>query len=116
LPPACPRPRRWRDALATELVPGDIVQLSLGTVVPADLRIVAGSLLLDQSMLTGESIPAAALANSTEGRDPVDAAIRALAAKGDAPRRQLTLRRFVPFDPTAKMAEAVGCLWAKCGP
>jgi H+-transporting ATPase len=47
----------WRDALAAELVPGDIVQLSIGTVVPADLRIAAGSLLLDQSMLTGESIP-----------------------------------------------------------
>jgi H+-transporting ATPase len=48
----------WAEALAAELVPGDIVQLSLGSVVPADLRIIAGSLLLDQSMLTGESIPA----------------------------------------------------------
>jgi H+-transporting ATPase len=50
----------WIEALAADLVPGDIVQLSLGSVVPADLRIVAGSLLLDQSMLTGESIPAEA--------------------------------------------------------
>ena len=48
----------WVDALAADLVPGDIVQVSLGSVVPADLRIIAGSLLLDQSMLTGESIPA----------------------------------------------------------
>ena len=48
----------WVDASAADLVPGDIVQVSLGSVVPADLRIIAGSLLLDQSMLTGESIPA----------------------------------------------------------
>ena len=50
----------WVTVPAAELVLGDIVQLSLGSVVPADGRIVAGSLLLDQSMLTGESIPAEA--------------------------------------------------------
>jgi H+-transporting ATPase len=48
----------WADILATDIVPDDIVQLSLGAVVPADLRLTTGSLLLDQSMLTGESIPA----------------------------------------------------------
>ena len=47
----------WVAAPASVLVPGDIVQLSLGGIVPADLRIIAGSVLLDQSMLTGESIP-----------------------------------------------------------
>ena len=36
---------------------GDIVKLSLGTVVAADVRIREGSILLDQSMLTGESLP-----------------------------------------------------------
>jgi H+-transporting ATPase len=54
------RDGEWVEALAADLVPGDIVQLSLGSVVPADLRIIAGALLLDQSMLTGESIPAEA--------------------------------------------------------
>jgi len=48
----------WHEAFAAELVPGDIVKLSLGAIVSADLRIIAGSVLLDQSMLTGESIPA----------------------------------------------------------
>jgi H+-transporting ATPase len=48
----------WVDVPAADLVPGDIAQASLGSVVPADLRIIAGTVLLDQSMLTGESIPA----------------------------------------------------------
>ncbi len=47
----------WTNLPAAELVPGDIVQLSLGSVVAADVRLVEGSILLDQSMLTGESIP-----------------------------------------------------------
>ena len=47
----------WSLLPATELVPGDIVELSLGTVVAADVRVREGSVLLDQSMLTGESLP-----------------------------------------------------------
>ncbi|MEJ0018954.1 MAG: HAD-IC family P-type ATPase [Acetobacteraceae bacterium] len=47
----------WRVEPAAGIVPGDVVQLSLGGIVPADLRIVSGSVLLDQSMLTGESVP-----------------------------------------------------------
>jgi len=47
----------WTISPAAELVPGDIVKLSLGTVVAADVWIREGSILLDQSMLTGESLP-----------------------------------------------------------
>jgi H+-transporting ATPase len=47
----------WRLSPASELVPGDIVKLSLGTVVAADVRAREGSVLLDQAMLTGESLP-----------------------------------------------------------
>jgi H+-transporting ATPase len=47
----------WKNIPATELVPGDTVKLSLGGVVPADVKLAAGSILLDQSMLTGESVP-----------------------------------------------------------
>ena len=47
----------WNIVPAAELVPGDVVKLSLGAVVAADVHLVEGSVLLDQSMLTGESIP-----------------------------------------------------------
>ncbi len=47
----------WKNIAATGLVPGDIVKLSLGGVVAADVKLVEGSILLDQSMLTGESVP-----------------------------------------------------------
>ena len=50
------RDGEWRIALATDVVPGDIIKLSLGGIVAADARIVSGKLLLDQSMLTGESL------------------------------------------------------------
>ncbi len=47
----------WTNRPAAELVPGDVVKLSLGAVVAADVRLLEGAILLDQSMLTGESIP-----------------------------------------------------------
>jgi H+-transporting ATPase len=47
----------WKNIPAAELVPGDTVKLSLGGVVAADVELVGGSILLDQSMLTGESVP-----------------------------------------------------------
>lgn len=47
----------WKIVPAAELVPGDLVKLSLGAVVAADVELVSGSVLLDQSMLTGESMP-----------------------------------------------------------
>ena len=51
------RDGRWITVPAAELVPGDIVTLSLGGVVAADARLTSGEVLLDQSMLTGESVP-----------------------------------------------------------
>ena len=47
----------WKIIPATDLVPGDTVKLSLGGVVAADVKLTGGSILLDQSMLTGESVP-----------------------------------------------------------
>ena len=43
---------------ARELVPGDIIKLRIGNIVPADVQLMSGDfLLIDQSSLTGESLP-----------------------------------------------------------
>ncbi len=47
----------WKTVPASELVPGDVVKLSLGGVVAADVHLTGGEVLLDQSMITGESVP-----------------------------------------------------------
>ncbi|MGC8475239.1 MAG: HAD-IC family P-type ATPase [Acetobacteraceae bacterium] len=47
----------WQRIDAAGLVPGDVVKLALGAVVPADIALTEGSVLIDQSMLTGESLP-----------------------------------------------------------
>jgi H+-transporting ATPase len=51
------RDNAWATVPAAGLVPGDIVKLSVGGVIAADVRLTGGSVLLDQSMLTGESVP-----------------------------------------------------------
>ncbi len=51
------RDGEWIRLPAAELVPGDIIRLSLGALVPADGTILSGSTMIDQSMLTGESVP-----------------------------------------------------------
>ncbi len=47
----------WKVIPARELVPGDIVRVRAGDFVPADIRILEGDLDVDQSALTGESLP-----------------------------------------------------------
>ncbi|MBU2548892.1 MAG: plasma-membrane proton-efflux P-type ATPase [Proteobacteria bacterium] len=48
----------WSKVEARELVPGDLVRLRIGEIVPADARLLAGDALeVDQSALTGESLP-----------------------------------------------------------
>ena len=49
-----------REVALADLVPGDVVQLGPGDVVPADLRVVAATdLVVDQSALSGEALPVA---------------------------------------------------------
>ncbi|RMG35847.1 MAG: metal-transporting ATPase, partial [Gammaproteobacteria bacterium] len=53
------RDGQWREIDAAELVPGDIIKLKIGNIVPADVSLIGGGdfLQLDQSALTGESLP-----------------------------------------------------------
>lgn len=53
------RDGRWSEQDAAILVPGDIVSIKLGDIIPADARLLEGDpLKVDQSALTGESLPA----------------------------------------------------------
>jgi Ca2+-transporting ATPase len=53
------RDGQWQRLPAEQLVPGDLVQVEAGGVVPADLRLLAAHRLrVDEAMLTGESLPA----------------------------------------------------------
>ncbi len=53
------RDGKWINPPARELVPGDVIKLRLGDIVPADARLLAGDPIeVDQSALTGESLPA----------------------------------------------------------
>ena len=52
------RDNKWSLIPARDLVPGDIIRVRLGDVVPADIKLIEGEyLLVDESMLTGESLP-----------------------------------------------------------
>ena len=52
------RDGKWTDPAAREVVPGDVIRLRLGDIVPADARLLAGDPVeVDQSALTGESLP-----------------------------------------------------------
>lgn len=52
------RESTWQVAPARELVPGDIVRVRPGDIIPADVRLLTGALTVDQSALTGESTDA----------------------------------------------------------
>jgi H+-transporting ATPase len=48
----------WQEVEAVSLVPGDVVRLRLGDIIPADVKLTQGDYLsVDQSALTGESLP-----------------------------------------------------------
>jgi H+-transporting ATPase len=49
------RDSSWQVIPARELVPGDIIRLRSGDIIPADVKLLTGALSVDQSALTGES-------------------------------------------------------------
>ena len=52
------RDGKWTTPKASDLVPGDVIRLRLGDIIPADARLLAGDPVeVDQSALTGESLP-----------------------------------------------------------
>ena len=71
------RDSAWKVVPARELVPGDILRLRSGDIIPADVKLIAGEMSVDQSALTGESkdvdrapgevLPSGAIARRGEG-------------------------------------------------
>ncbi|WP_201353463.1 plasma-membrane proton-efflux P-type ATPase [Hydrogenimonas urashimensis] len=57
----------WKQVPAREVVPGDIIKVKIGDIVPADAKLLGGGdfLLVDQSALTGESLPVTRKAGDT---------------------------------------------------
>jgi H+-transporting ATPase len=81
------RDSKWVSLAARELVPGDVIHLRLGDIVPADARLLSGDPLeVDQSALTGESLPAtcksgdAVFSGSIVRQGEIDALVYATAA------------------------------------
>jgi len=81
------RDERWRTLPSRELVIGDVIRLRLGDIVPADARLLEGDPIeVDQSALTGESLPAtpkpggAVYSGSIIRQGEIDAMVYATAA------------------------------------
>ncbi len=96
------RDNQWSEVDASDLVPGDIVRIRLGDVVPADCILIEGKYLsVDQSALTGESLPVArtvgetAYSGSIAKQGEMDALVTATGAK-------------TFFGRTAKLVETAG--------
>ena len=89
----------WKILPAADLVPGDIVKLSLGGVVPADVRLIEGNVLLDQSMLTGESI-------ATEAGPGFQTYAGALVRRGEAVARVTETGTRTKFGRTAELVRS----------
>src|SRR6202046_3935691 len=82
------RDGKWSTPAARELVPGDVIRLRLGDIVPADARLLDGDeISVDQSALTGESMPAtrksgdAVFSGSIVRRGEIDALVYATGGK-----------------------------------
>src|ERR1700678_838689 len=90
------RDGKWTTVAAAGLVRGDLVKLSLGEVVPADVHLIGGSILLDQSMLTGESLP-------IEAGPGLDTYAGALVRRGEATAEVTATGVHTKFGRTAEL-------------
>jgi len=98
------RDKHWNDINAAELVPGDIIRLRLGDIIPADAKLLEGNyLLVDQSALTGESLPV----SKTVGEVVYSGAI---ARQGEMVALVVATGSDTFFGRTAKLVESAGAV------
>ena len=73
------REASWQVIPARELVPGDIVRVRPGDIIPADVKLLTGALSVDQSALTGESKDADKNPATCSRRGPSSVVVKATA-------------------------------------
>jgi H+-transporting ATPase len=93
------RDGKWIEVDARELVPGDVVRVRLGVIIPADIKLFEGDyLLIDESALTGESLPVE--------KHPSDVAYSgSIARQGEMNGLVVTTGMNTYFGKTAKLVE-----------
>lgn len=89
----------WQQAPAQDLVPGDVVHLRMGDLAPADICLLDGQLLLDQSALTGESLP-------VEARAGADVHAGAIVRRGEASGEVTATGARTYFGKTAELVRS----------
>ncbi|RJR41384.1 MAG: plasma-membrane proton-efflux P-type ATPase [Deltaproteobacteria bacterium] len=98
------RDGQWGEIAAAELVPGDLIRLRLGDVIPADVKLVEGDFLsVDQAALTGESLPVS--------KKPGDVAFSGSVAKqGEMVALVVSTGGATFFGRTAKLVQTAGAV------
>ncbi|OPY25319.1 MAG: Copper-exporting P-type ATPase B [Methanocella sp. PtaU1.Bin125] len=92
---------RWREVNARGLVPGDIIRVRLGDIVPADAKLIGGEYLeIDESALTGESLPVDKKINDV-------AYSGSIVRKGEMDALVVATGMDTYFGKTAKLAEKI---------
>jgi H+-transporting ATPase len=90
------RDGRWQLIPARDLVPGDVIHLRMGDILPADVCLSEGEILLDQSALTGESAP-------VEGGPGARAYAGAVVKRGEATGEATATGQRTYFGKTAEL-------------
>ncbi len=94
----------WKEIEAANVVPGDIVRLRLGNIIPADAKLFEGDYLsVDQSALTGESLPV-----SKKAGDLVYSG--SIAKQGEMQALVIATGKQTFFGKTAKLVEGAGAV------
>ncbi|MGA8164260.1 MAG: plasma-membrane proton-efflux P-type ATPase [Waddliaceae bacterium] len=98
------RSGQWIKINASELVPGDIIKISIGDIVPADVKLLQGDYIsIDQSALTGESLPVSKKVNEI-------AYSGSIVKKGEMAALVTSTGLDTYFGRTAKLVAAAGAV------
>jgi len=98
------RDGQWQEVAADGLVPGDVIRIRLGDVVPADVKLIEGEYLsIDQAALTGESLPV----NKTAGQTAYSGSV---AKQGEMVALVTATGGATFFGRTAKLVAGAGAM------